>query len=276
MHVLASVVPQPPYGFKMSGAQSWFTVLQIVVAGGMLTYAVREVARGRGPLFLFCLIGGAISVLFEPIVDVLGQCYLPAHGQWHAFTLLNRPIPLMMPFVYCWFVGGQGYLFYWIFKRGIDQRRLFQLWGIVFLVNIVLETPGLVANVYTYYGRQPLNLWGFPLWWGFVNPLMPMIAGALIYRLEPHLKTRWALLAVIPIIPMSDGIANGAASWPVFAALNTDTGYAGTWVASFVTLGLAALVVWMVSLLAARPAEAPARAPAPIPAVPDTPVPAGV
>jgi hypothetical protein len=266
VHSLLASLPQPPYGFKMSGAQSWFTVIQIVLAGGMLLYAIREALRGRGPLFLYCLIGGAISVLFEPIVDVLGQCYLPARGQWHAFTLIGRPIPLMMPFVYCWFVGGQGYLFYRIFKRGIDRRQLFQLWALVFVVNVALETPGLVANVYTYYGHQPMNIWGFPLWWGFVNPLMPMLAGAVLYRLEPELRRPWALLAAIPLIPMADGVANAAIGWPVWAGLNTDTGYVGPWIAAFVALGLAALVVWMLSLLAARPSEAPARAEAPIPA----------
>jgi hypothetical protein len=49
----------------------------------------------------------------------------------------------------------------------------------------------------------------------------------------------------------------------VIAALNTDVGYAGTWIAAFITLGLALFVVWMLGLLVARPAEAPARAKAP-------------
>jgi hypothetical protein len=253
MHPLIAGVPQPPLNFRMSGAQSWFTVIQIIVAAGMLLYAAREARRTRSPLFLCFLLGGAISVLWEPLVDVLGQCYLPAKGQWHAFTEIGRPIPLMMPFVYCWFVGGQGYLFYRIFKRGIDARRLFWLWGMVALVNVALETPGLVADVYTYYGRQPLDIWGFPLWWAFVNPLMPMIAGATVYRLMAHLRTRWALAAVIAIVPMADGAANAAAGWPVVVALNTDVGYAGTWVAALVTLGLAALVVQLVALAVARP-----------------------
>jgi hypothetical protein len=158
-----------------------------------------------------------------------------------------------MPFVYSWFVGGQAYLFYRLFGRGITRRQLFQLWGLVFLVNICLETPGIATNVYTYYGKQPFDLWGFPLWWGFVNPLMPMIAATLIFKLKPYLTAIPLAIATILIIPCSDGVANAFAAWPVIAALNTNVGYVGTWIGGFLTLGLAAFLVWIIGLLVARP-----------------------
>jgi hypothetical protein len=256
MNLLAAI-PQPPFDFKASSAQDVFSIAQMVVCGALFILAFRELRRGKGPIFLWCLLGGFIAVLWEPIVDVLGQCWLPSRDQhWIAFTLLNRHIPLMMPFVYSWFVGGQAYLFYRLFQRGITRQRLFQLWGLVFLVNICLETPGILTNVYTYYGKQPMDIWGFPLWWGFVNPLMPMIAAVLIFKLKPHMTARWLALATIAISPSADGVANAFAAWPVIAALNTDVGYVGTWIASFMTLGLAAFVVWIISLVVARPAEA--------------------
>ena len=279
MDILAAI-PNPPFGFKASSAQDVFSIAQFVVCGVMFLFAFREIRRGRGPIFLWCLLGGFIAVIWEPIVDVLGQCWLPSRGQhWEAFTLLNRHIPLMMPFVYSWFVGGQAYLFYKLFERGITQRRLFQLWGLVFLVNICLESPGIITDVYTYYGKQPFDIWGFPLWWGFVNPLMPMIAATMIYKLKPHLTPMTRAIATIAIVPSADGVANAFAAWPVIAALNTNVGYAGTWIASFMTLGLAAFIVWIIGLLVASPVSAttqqlahaePAK-PAPLP---PTPVPA--
>jgi hypothetical protein len=272
MHFLLAAIPQPPINFKASSFQDVFSIAQFVVCGAMFVFAFRELARGKGPIFLCCLLGGAIAVLWEPIVDVLGQCWLPSRNQhWIAFTLLNRHVPLMMPFVYSWFVGGQGYLFYRIFEKGIDRRRLFGLWGLVFLVNIALESPGVATSVYTYYGKQPMDLWGFPLWWGIVNPLMPMIAGALIYKLRPHLSLWPLMAAIVMIIPMADGVANAAVAWPVIAALNTDVGYAGTWIASFVTLGLGAFVVWIISLVVAHPVRAASAAPAPVAAPPAPP-----
>jgi hypothetical protein len=262
---LLATIPQPPFGFKASSAQDVFSIAQFAVCGVMFLFAFRELARGKGPIFLYCLIGGAIAVIWEPIVDVIGQCWLPSRGQhWEAFTLLNRHVPLMMPFVYSWFVGGQGYLFYRIFQRGIDRRRLFQLWVLVFFVNIALESPGIIADVYTYYGKQPMDIWGFPLWWAIVNPLMPMIAGALIFKLRPQLRGIGMALATVAIIPMADGVANAAAGWPVWVALNTNVGYVGTWIASFITLGLALFVVWIVGLLVAKPTEETVRVEAPV------------
>lgn len=282
MHSVFAGVPQPPVNFEASSFQDVFSIAQFVVCGAMFLFAFRELARGKGPVFLCCLIGGGIAVVWEPIVDVLGQCWLPSRGQhWIAFTILGRHVPLMMPFVYSWFVGGQGYLFYRIFERGIDRRRLFGLWGLVFLVNIALETPGVTTNVYTYYGHQPMNIWGFPLWWGIVNPLMPMIAGAVIYKLKPRLGTLPLMAAVVMLIPMADGVANAAVAWPVIVALNTHVGYVGSWIASFITLGLGGFVVWMLSLLVGQPQTAPAAAPAseqrsPTPASPPSNVPAPV
>jgi hypothetical protein len=183
----------------------------------------------------------------------------------------------MMPFVYSWFVGGQAYLFYRLFERGITRRQLFQLWGLVFLVNIALETPGIATNVYTYYGKQPMDIWGFPLWWGIINPLMPMTAATMIYKLKPYLTEWWALAAaVIIIIPGADGVANAFVGWPVITALNTDVGSTGSWVASFITLGIGAFTVYMISLLVEHPATVPAaavqvpaatRAPSPTPVI---------
>jgi hypothetical protein len=272
MNLLAAV-PLPPIHFKASSAQDVFSVAQMVVCAALFVLAFRELRRGKGPVFLWCLIGGFLAVIWEPIVDVLGQCWLPSRGQhWEAFTLIGRHIPLMMPFVYSWFVGGQAYLFYRLFERGITRQRLFQLWGLVFLVNICLETPGILTNVYTYYGKQPMDIWGFPLWWGFVNPLMPMIAGVLIYKLKPHMTPALLAIATIVILPSADGVANAFAAWPVIAALNTDVGYVGTWIASFITLGLAAFVVWIIGLVVARPAVATATQAAPVPRTSAVPV----
>ena len=107
MSALLAAIPTPPVDFKASSAQDVFSIAQFVVCGAMFAFAIREALRGRGPIFLYCLIGGFIAVIWEPIVDVLGQCWLPSRGQhWEAFTLLNRHVPLMMPFVYSWFVGG--------------------------------------------------------------------------------------------------------------------------------------------------------------------------
>jgi hypothetical protein len=84
---------------------------------------------------------------------------------------------------------------------------------------------------------------------------MPMIAGAAIYKLRPHMTGK-KLLMVIPIIPMADGIANGATAWPMWLALNqSEQSWVWTYLAGFVTLGLALFVVWIIGTIVAVPED---------------------
>jgi hypothetical protein len=256
LDTLLAAIPQPPVDEVMpKTAETIFNVFIFIPLGIALAVAIRHVRGGKGPLLLYCIIGGAFAATLEPVVDVLGLVYLKEHGAVGTFTVLGRTMPLYICFVYPWYVGGLGYLGYRLFDRGITRKALFQLWALDCVVDVFLETPGIVAKTYSYYGHQPFKVLGFPLWWGFVNPIMPMIAGAMIFRLLPQLRG-WQLLAVIPIIPMADGLANGATAWPMWVTLNQhDVSYVVTYLAGFVTLGLALYAVWMISFLVVRPAE---------------------
>jgi hypothetical protein len=256
MFDVLAAVPQPPVHDAMpQTAETVFNIFIFIPLGMALAVAVRHLIKGKGPLLLYCIIGGALAATFEPIVDVLGLVYMKEVDATGTFTVLDRTMPLYICFVYPWYVGGLGYLAYRLFERGIDMRGLFALWALDFVVDMFLESPGILAHTYLYYGHQPFNIWGFPLWWGFVNPVMPMLAGAFIFKLRPHL-TGWGLVGVIPLIPMADGIANAAAGFPMWIALNqTDVSYVWTYAAGLATLGLSLFAVWIIGLVVARPAE---------------------
>jgi hypothetical protein len=253
---LLAAIPQPPIHDEMpQTAETIFNIFIFIPLGIALAIAVRHLINGKGPLLLYCIIGGGLAAFFEPIVDVLGLVYLKEVDALGTFTVLDRTMPLYICFVYPWYVGGLGYLAYRLFERGVTMRDLFILWAIDAVVDVFLELPGIVMNTYLYYGHQPFEVFGFPLWWAFVNPVMPMVAGALIYKLRPHM-TGAKLAGVILLIPMADGIANGATAWPMWISLNqTDVSYVWTYLASFVTLGLALYAVWIIGLAVARPQE---------------------
>ncbi|WP_156934768.1 hypothetical protein [Pseudonocardia spinosispora] len=237
-------------------AETIFNIFIFIPLGIALAVAVRKIIKGNGPVLLYCIIGGAFAATMEPIVDVLGLVYLKEVNAFGTFTVLDRTMPLYICFVYPWYVGGLGYLASRLFRRGVTMKNMFALWALDCVVDIFLETPGILAGTYLYYGHQPFNFWGFPLWWGFVNPVMPMLAGALIYHLEPRLDNAWKKLAIIACIPMADGIANGAAAWPLWAVLNQDdVSYVWTHLAALVVLGLALFSVWIIGLTVARPAD---------------------
>lgn len=252
---LLSHLPQPPISDPMpKTAETIFNIFIFIPLGIALVVALTRLVRNRDGLLLACIAGGAIAATFEPIVDVLGLVYLKELHANGTFTILGRTMPLYICFVYPWYVGGMGYIAYRLFKRGLSMKNLFVFWGVAAFVDVFLELPGIVAHTYLYYGHQPLNFFGFPLWWAFVNPVMPMIAGALIYRVLPNLPNKgWALLAVVPLIPMADGIANGAAAWPMWISLNQpNVSYVWTYLAAAVTLGLSLFCVWVIGLAAAQ------------------------
>jgi hypothetical protein len=252
--LLAAIPPPQVEEVMPKTAEMVFNVFIFIPLGIALALAVRKIVKGKGPLLLYCIVGGAFAAGMEPIVDVLGLVYLKEVGALGTFTVLDRTMPLYICFVYPWYVGGLGYMAYKLFQRGVTMKDLFALWALDCVVDIFLETPGILAGTYLYYGNQPLNPWGFPLWWGFVNPVMPMLAGALIYHLRPHLNTWWKQLAVIACIPMADGIANGATAFPMWWALNQDNvSDIWTYVACLATLGLALFSVWIIGLSVVRP-----------------------
>jgi hypothetical protein len=253
---LIGTIPQPPIHDEMpKTAETVFNIFIFIPLGIALAIAVRHLLNGKGPLLLYCIIGGGLAAFFEPVVDVLGLVYLKEVNALGTFTVLDRTMPLYICFVYPWYVGGLGYLAYRLFERGVTMRDLFILWAVDAVVDVFLESPGILMNTYLYYGHQPFDIWGFPLWWAFVNPVMPMVAGALSYKLRPHL-TGARLAGVILLIPMADGIANGATAFPMWISLNqADISYVWTYLAGFATLGLALYAVWIVGIAVARPQE---------------------
>ncbi|ORA63010.1 hypothetical protein [Mycobacteroides franklinii] len=252
-HVLAAphipAHPTTPMPFMPEVLFTIFLGIPVVIG---VFFAIKHLITGRGPLLAYCLIGGGIACLFEPIVDTLGLCYIREGAVMTTFSSMGRDFPVFINFVYIWYVGGLAYLAYRIYSTGVTRKAVFQLYVIDVFINIWLESPGVLMGAYEYYGPQPLNFWGLPLWWVCVNPVMPMTAGALIYRLSPHLPG-WRLAMVIAFIPMADGIANGATAWPVWTALNLDAPLLVTHLAWLVTLGLALTSVWILSFVVARP-----------------------
>ena len=211
-------------------------------------YAIRNVLRKADPTALFFGIGGFFASAFEPIVDVLGFCFFPREGNWVAFEWLGRPIPAFVPATYGWFVGGMGYWCWSILRDPkTTQRDFWWLWVKFFIINLILEYPPLYFGIYTYFGYQPLEVFGFPLWFPAVNATTPLVAGSLVNLLEPHLKG-FKKASIITISATAYGLANAAFGFPVWIALSTDLGYLVTHIGASLTALLLCVGVWILSL----------------------------
>lgn len=252
---MIAAIPQHPHDQMPLTPEILFSIFLGIPVVILLAYGISHVVRHRQFTLLVCLLGGLMACIWEPIVDTMGLCYIKFGAATHTYTLMDREMPLFIPFVYTWYVGGLAYIAYRLYSAGITKRGMFALYLTDVCVNIFLESPGVLMGAYKYYGPQPLDFWGLPLWWTLMNPLMPMIAGAIIYRIKPHLKG-WHILAIAPIIPMADGVTNAGIGWPMWITLNQDgMNKVGTHIAAAVTFALALYVVWMLSLLVAKPEE---------------------
>jgi hypothetical protein len=225
------------------------STVSIIQAVAAVVYAIFLSWRERSPVPFLIVLGGGTVALIEPIVDVLGGCWYPRRGGWIAFHQFDSPVPMWAVANYFWYVGGMGYLALRYITRNPGREAFWKMCAVVFTVDVLMEAPTVFLHVYDYWGQQPLNPYGFPLWWAAVNAGLPLVGAMLIYKLQP-LLTGWRLFLIVPLIPMGDGLVNGATAWPAWLALNSNWPMPLTQVAGVAVFGLAALFYWAMGHLA--------------------------
>src|SRR6516165_2401095 len=186
-------IESPPNFTTSAGVHNGFTAVAAVVLLGVIFWAVRVARREHTAIPFFFLLGGALTVGYEPVVDVLGKCFLPKDYQWTLFTVLDRSMPVYAIFVYAAFFGGFAIMAWNHLNTGGSPWGLWKWYAGAILINTFLFESLAVSifSVYTYYGHQPCNFWGFPLWWPFVNTAGPILAGARLRR-QAARETSWA------------------------------------------------------------------------------------
>lgn len=233
----------PPYDVQII-----ITIFANLPALPYLVFAARKLLKDGDPSALLMSIGGFLACGWEPVVDVLGDCFFPAENQIVGFKFLGRPIPVFVPLTYLWFVGGMGYWCLSVLRDPNTTRSdLWKLWLKYVAINCLLEYPPLYLGIYTYYGHHPFQVGGFPLWFPCVNASAPIVAATLTNFLSPYL-TGWSSYAIITTSATAYGISHAAFSFPMWLALSTDKGYSVTYPAGIVTFILITTAIWIMSL----------------------------
>lgn len=75
------------------------------------------------PIFLG---GGVLGMFIEPLLDHFGGVWWPTHGDWEVSSMAGVNVPLLVVMVYPWILGGQAYVAYRAFERGMTSKRLWQ------------------------------------------------------------------------------------------------------------------------------------------------------
>jgi len=232
-------IAQPPVQLEASSAGHAFVLVATgLTCAVLVALAVRSWLRTGTPLFLLCLVGGAMGLVTEPFCDVLGQIYFREKGDVVLlFTILGRGQHLWGAFAYAILIGLEGYAFYLLFASRPSRARFQKLVLALIAVDLAIEVPATHLGLYNYYGPQPFNLTGFPLYWAFTN-LGGILAGAILAGFRDWF--RGLRLLTVPFLMVSCFIGwELFTGWPVFAALNTDAGFPLTYPAGLISIALA-------------------------------------
>jgi hypothetical protein len=187
-----------------------------------LIFALRDWHKSKFPVLVLLIIGGAVTCLAEPFVDLLGACWHPIVGQNTLFELMDRPMPIWLMFAYIAYFGVLMMYLYRAFSSGATIRAMW-LWFLVpVIADIVLEEflMGLSDNLYIYYGNQPLRLHVFPIWWTQPNTMGIYLSAVAMTLLVPHLRGwRMALIPFSTILCYA--AAAGVVSFPAVVVINS-------------------------------------------------------
>jgi hypothetical protein len=227
---------------------------------GFIVWWRRDQRERVRPYLPLMLLGGLLATFTEPMVDntvLFGwphNSFIPVlHANGHTY-----PIWLALGFI--WFDGGLVYLFYRWFERGVTARQIWIVSGCFIALDLPLNTTPHWFHFASFYGPQPMDILGYPLYWVGCDVALFMVGGAVLKWLIPRLRGR-SVLAIVLVPGLVQGLVVGAIAWPIAWALRADVSQFVRWVAGFATLGLAGVIVWLVTMVVARPAE-PANAPA--------------
>jgi len=227
-----------------ASSSAWVYTLVVGVAFVVsVIWCVVYVVRQRDVLPLVMLVGGLISMGLEPAVDTLGKVWYARDNPWVVYVGMGVPQPAFLLMGYSLFWGGAVYIASRLVGQGLSVYKVF---AAVFVMDLIVEYLGVsVLGVGLYYDFSPLKLWGFPLWWAFVNAAAAVIGVWLVITLEPRL-TGWRRAGFLVTPATAFGTTHAACAWPVWLALHSDAppwaGYVAAAYAIAMSLGLTAFV----------------------------------
>lgn len=230
--------------------------LVITIASGIaviaaLVVAVRYWRTNGSAIPMALLVGAAVAVVNEPLVDLLGKCYHNATAQYRLFEIFGRPIPLWGMFGYVTIYGVIAWCIAAAMRHGVRQSRLWLIIVALCLVQVVMEMVILPTNLYYYYDYQPWSFFGMPMHWLALNFSGTVLTASLIALAWPYL-TGWRQLLIIPLPMTTQALCSYLIGLPVFVALHSTHGAVVKWLGGAVTIALTIAFISVVSRVVRR------------------------
>lgn len=247
--------------------QNIFTWASWAIVVVMLVIAVRMGIMQRTPFYLIAVLAAAVGAYAEPLYDVAFDLWFYDAQNGHAgagymhFSAFGVVQPVWTHSGYvilyataCLYAGRR------LYEGRLGRRGLFLIWGAEILASCVFEVIGTGTDVYTYYGPFVMRIWNYPLVVGVLEGTQVMLFTVVAVLVWRQVSTAWGLLSLFVVFPMTFFAANFGIGSPVIIAMHLDDGNATSaiiWVATLLTIGLCAFVVYGLSRFLPRPLPEP-------------------
>ena len=228
-------------------AATYFTWYVMCFSLLVLPWAFFRLVKKGDSVPLFMWLGGVLCSFQESMLDNIGHLWYPPNMPGPLYIGYGVPVPLVNVFGYSFFVGMIGYWAYTRMQRPLTVKRVFSMWLLIGLSDIILEVPGTVSKTYIYYD-QPLKIFEFPLAWAWINGTAWLMVGFFLWVVEPYLRTGWRRALVILMPSAGMGAGYGIVAWPYFNSLNMPIPVYATWLWTAFSLILSIIMVYAMAV----------------------------
>ena len=253
-----------PLGSTAAPGPAWILLaVSAVFFAASLGWAGYQARHRHTPIPLLALAGGILASLSEAWVNNNIKLWYPADSPLLLWTALGHPQPLFHFFVSPGYVGLGAYVAYRALHARPDGSTLWATLTGICLLDLAFELPATTSGAYRYYGEQPFQPFtdSWPLWVAPINATGPILAGFLIYRLEPALTgARRALVTLL--VPLAYAGVYGTTVWPTTILIDTDVPQPARWLGAIITIALCLTIIAVIRI-ALEPATRRSASPTP-------------
>ncbi|MFE3203181.1 hypothetical protein [Embleya sp. NPDC059237] len=204
----------------------------------IIVWAAREYRTKHRPQLWILLAASLLGWLADSGARMLiGLQADPGANGLILYRAFGIDMAIWMGFMFPPYICFIGYSTFLAFEEGWT-RRAFRL---ILPVAVTIDTAGEYvmihgAHLYSYTGRQPLDLFGLPLVWPCAIVTTPMLTGATVALLSRHVHGRTWLLT-LPLLGSGYIAYLAAVSWPSMVARSTDASSTALTIIGIATLG---------------------------------------
>ena len=137
-----------------AGPQTLLISLSLFVALLALWFVVVEVKRRQDWVPVYAFIGGGLSVVYEPLGDMLVCALYPMHGQIGWIELFGRSIPMFIGVLYFWYMSVPALYFLRRLDQGLTRAGFWANYWLLIVLAIGIEVYGVSQAAWVYYGKQ--------------------------------------------------------------------------------------------------------------------------